>query len=230
MVIVYGKDQENILTVLAQVLGKPFSSASSFAVIDRIEHGTVVGIAADDARVDISSRNKAEMVAINTHCVNLGMPPDLLLSAECDFEFLYTTKPFIRRDLSRFVSFILGQSNHHEDLVAKPRTYFISTTFPDVRAALSNLDILSVGADAVELRVDLLEEPVSHGSYSPVPSLSYVGEQLMLLRQGTELPIIFTSKNLVMVEQEFSTNASKLGARRRMDAFQGTIPNFTWTT
>lgn len=194
MVIVYGQDQAHILTVLAQVLGKPFSSASSFAVIDRIEHGTVVGIAADDARVDISSRNKAEMVAINTHCVNLGMPPDLLLSAECDFEFLYTTKPFIRRDLSRFVSFILGQSNHHEDLVAKPRTYFISTTFPDVRAALSNLDILSVGADAVELRVDLLEEPVSDGSYSAVPSLSYVGEQLMLLRQGTELPIIFTTR------------------------------------
>lgn len=116
------------------------------------------------------------MVTINTHCVNLGMPPDLYLSDVCDFEFLYTTKPFIRRDLARFVSFILGQINHHEDLLAKPRTYFLSTNSPTCELIYCRfLDILSLGADAVELRVDLLEEPVSDASYSAVPSLSYVG-------------------------------------------------------
>ena len=67
-------------------------------------------------------------------------------------------------------------------------------TFPDVRAALPNLEILSVGADVVELRVDLLKEPQPDGSSSALPSLTYVGEQLMLLRQRTELPIIFTTR------------------------------------
>lgn len=194
VVIVYGKEQESILAVFADVLGKPCRLASSFALVDSTDTGTVVGIAAEDAKGDISNRNRTRIIAINTHCVELGMPPDIDLSAECDFEFLYTETPFFRRDLSRFISFILGQINHHEELVAKPRTYFISTTFPDVRTALSNLDILSVGADAVEIRVDLLKEPVSDGSFSNIPSLSYVGEQVMLLRQRTELPIIFTSK------------------------------------
>jgi 3-dehydroquinate dehydratase-1 len=122
------------------------------------------------------------------------MPPDLDLSAECDYEFLYTEAPFFRRDLSRFIAFTLGQISHHEALMAKPRTYLISTTFPDVRTALSNLDILSVGSDVVEIRVDLLKEPLTDGTYSSVPSLSYVGEQVMLLRQRTELPIIFTTR------------------------------------
>ncbi|OBT56545.1 hypothetical protein VE04_03236 [Pseudogymnoascus sp. 24MN13] len=65
---------------------------------------------------------------------------------------------------------------------------------PRVRTALPNLDILTVGSDAVELRVDLLKEPLSDGTFSSVPSISYVGEQVMLLRQRTELPIIFTTR------------------------------------
>ncbi|CAI4212254.1 unnamed protein product [Parascedosporium putredinis] len=82
----------------------------------------------------------------------------------------------------------------HKSLMEKPRTYFISTTFPDVRAALPNLDILTVGADAVEIRVDLLKEPLSEGKFASIPSLDYVGRQVMLLRQTTELPIIFTTR------------------------------------
>ncbi|EHK26542.1 uncharacterized protein TRIVIDRAFT_52473 [Trichoderma virens Gv29-8] len=82
----------------------------------------------------------------------------------------------------------------HSQLMAKPRTFFISTTFPDVHAALPNLDILTVGADAVEIRVDLLREPRGDGTFSDIPSLSYVGQQVMLLRQRTELPIIFTTR------------------------------------
>ena len=63
-----------------------------------------------------------------------------------------------------------------------------------MHAALPNLDILSVGADAVELRVDLLEDRLADGTSARVPSLRYAGEQLMLLRQKTELPIIFTTR------------------------------------
>ena len=54
---------------------------------------------------------------------------------------------------------------------------------------------LSVGSDAVEIRVDLLVDPAKDGAPAgSVPSLKYVGQQLMLLRQHTELPIIFTTR------------------------------------
>jgi 3-dehydroquinate dehydratase-1 len=194
VVIVYGPGQEKIVSVFAEVLGKPYRLASGFSAVGSEDYGTVIGVVAHDAKVDIRLRNHTLMVAINAHCVNLGMPPDFDLSASSDYEFLYTETPFFRRDLSRFIAFTLGQISHHEALITKPRTYFISTTFPDVRTALSNLDILSVGSDAVEIRVDLLKEPLPDGSFSSVPSLKYVGEQVMLLRQRTELPIIFTTR------------------------------------
>ncbi|TDZ39869.1 Pentafunctional AROM polypeptide [Colletotrichum spinosum] len=194
VVIVYGPGQDQIVSVFADVLGKPFSIRSAFQEVTAADQGLVVGLPAGAAKNDISARNKEMVIAINAHCVNLGMPPDHFLSAECDYEFLYTESPFFRRDLARFISFTLGQINHHETLIAKSRTYFISTTFPDVSAALPNIDILTVGADAVEIRVDLLKEPLGDGTYSAIPSLSYVGQQLMLLRQRTELPIIFTTR------------------------------------
>lgn len=196
VVIIYGPGQEKIVSVFAEVLGsKSYRQVQAFGdVSSEADQGLVVGITAERARADVALRDRALVVAIHAHCVNLGMPPDVYLSAQCDYEFLYTEKPFFRRDLSRFISFTLGQLNHHETLMAKARTYFISTTFPDVRAALPNIDILTVGADAVEIRVDLLKEPRADGTFSSVPSLSYIGEQVMLLRQRTELPIIFTTR------------------------------------
>lgn len=194
VVIVYGPGQDKIVSIFAEVLGKPYRSIEAFRDVNGVDQGLVVGIQADKAKLDIAERNHELVVAINAHCVGLGMPPDTVLSTQCDYEFLYTERPFFRRDLARFISFTLGQINHHETLMVKSRTYFISTTFPDVRAALPNLDILTVGADAVEIRVDLLKEPLSDGTYSSIPSLSYVGEQVMLLRQRTELPIIFTTR------------------------------------
>jgi 3-dehydroquinate dehydratase I len=194
VVVIYGPGQEKIVSIFAEILGKPQRLITAFKDVNEADQGLVVGIPADKAKQDISDRDRDVVVAINTHWVNLGMPPDELLSAQCDYEFLYTETPLFRRDLSRFISFTLGQLNHHETLMAKSRTYFISTTFPDVRAALPNLDILTVGADAVEIRVDLLKEPLGDGTNSDIPSLSYVGQQVMLLRQSTELPIIFTTR------------------------------------
>lgn len=96
--------------------------------------------------------------------------------------------------LARFLGFILGQAKPHDDLKTKSRTTYLSSTFPDIRGALPNLDILSVGSDAIELRVDHLREPKWNGRSSSVPSLEFVGEQVMLMRQRTELPIIFTTR------------------------------------
>jgi len=194
VIIMYGHGQDKIVAVFAEVLGKPYRIGGGFSDVTREDKDLVVGIPARAANTDISTRDRTSVVAINAHCTSLGMPPDVYLSAQCDYEFLYTETPFFRRDLSRFISHTLGQINHHKTLMAKPRTYFISTTFPDVRAALPNIDILTVGSDAVEIRVDLLKEPIGEGKFSAIPSLSYVGEQVMLLRQRTELPIIFTTR------------------------------------
>ncbi|KAL2131502.1 hypothetical protein VTI74DRAFT_4944 [Chaetomium olivicolor] len=194
VVIMYGRGQEKIVAVFAEVLGKPSKTKGRFEDVTRDDQDWVIGIPAESAKVDIATRDKGLVVAINAHCTGLGMPPDVYLSAQCDYEFLYTETPFFRRDLARFTSHVLGQLYQHQTLMAKPRTFIISTTFPDVHAALPNIDILTVGADAIEIRVDLLKEPLGDGTYSEIPSLSYVGEQVMLLRQRTELPIILTTR------------------------------------
>ena len=193
-VIVYGPGQEMIVSTFADVLGKPCQLADSFQGIVAKEQGLVLGIPAESARTGVAGRDKNATVVIHSHNVGLGMPPDTYLSEQCDYEFLYTDTLLCRQDLARFISFTLGQVNHHETLMNKPRTFFISTTFPDVRAALPNIEVLTVGCDAVELRVDLLKEPLGDGTFARIPSLSYVGEQVMLLRQRTELPIIYTTR------------------------------------
>ncbi|EGX88400.1 pentafunctional AROM polypeptide [Cordyceps militaris CM01] len=192
--IIYGKGQEPIVSLFGEVLGRPSKLKSNITDVTTADQQSVIGIPAAAAQSNIATRDHSMVVTINAHLVNLGMPPNLYLSEHCDYEFLYSDTPDLRRDLCRFTAFILGQINHHSELMAKPRTLFISTTFPDVRAALPNLDILTVGSDAVELRVDLLREPLGGGSFAAVPSLKYVGEQVMLLRQRTELPIIFTTR------------------------------------
>ncbi|KAJ5747863.1 uncharacterized protein N7511_009559 [Penicillium nucicola] len=192
VLIVYGTNQEHIVQLVAEVLGKPWTTETSQETL--AEGGdAVVGILARDLARSLEGRERerSSLILVNTYCVEDGSAPDDALTERCDYEFLYSRSPYLRRDLTRFLSLILGRTRPHDDLRTKTRTNFISTTFPDVHAALPNLDILSVGSDAVEIRVDLLVEPAA-GPAAPVPSLKYVGQQLMLLRQHTELPIIFT--------------------------------------
>ncbi|OJJ44787.1 hypothetical protein ASPZODRAFT_153666 [Penicilliopsis zonata CBS 506.65] len=212
VVVVFGQGQENIVPLVAEVLGKPWITTSAVPPLAErngsisLAAAAVVGVPTSelpgilDACVD-----RASWIVINTHRVGGGdAAPAEELTDRCDYEFLYPdSSPFFRRDLTRFLALILGQTRAHEDLKTKTRTNFISTTFPDVHAALPNLDILSVGSDAVEIRVDLLVEPSSAAAAAAaaaaatattVPSLQYVGQQLMILRQHTELPIIFTTR------------------------------------
>ncbi|KAI9815131.1 MAG: hypothetical protein M1827_002974 [Pycnora praestabilis] len=186
--------QQHITQIVADILGKPWRLVQTYPLAEERDTEIVTGIVDNAARDSLKDRDRSLAVLINTHCVHNDSTPDEYLSRECDYEFLYSQTPFFRRDLARFLSIILGQVDHHENLIKKTRTTFISTTFPDVTTALPNLDILSVGSDAVELRVDLLKEPRSDGTFNPVPSLKYVGEQVMLLRQRTELPIIYTTR------------------------------------
>ncbi|KAJ5787314.1 Aldolase-type TIM barrel [Penicillium paradoxum] len=193
VVIVYGQNQQHIVQLVAEVLGKPWTTEVSLGTLARASDAVVAGILARDLTRSLQGCQRSSLILVNTYCVEDGSAPEDSLTEICDYEFLYSRGPLLRRDLARFLSLILGQTRPHDDLRTKTRTNFISTTFPDVHAALPNLDILSVGSDAVEIRVDLLVDPAPEGLTTPlVPSLKYVGQQLMLLRQHTELPIIFT--------------------------------------
>lgn len=193
LLVVFGEGEEGIISIIADVLGQPWSLATSVQeVVTKIDEA-VIGIRKAYAASGLERRDSSRLV-LHMHCADGGQVADEILSRSCDYEYLYTHSPFLRRDLARYLSFILGQINPHQDLAKRTRTTLISTTFPDVHAALPNLDILSVGADAIELRVDLLREPLPDGTYNAVPSLKYVGKQLMTLRQRTELSIIYTTR------------------------------------
>ena len=195
IVIVFGAAQEHIVHMVAEVLGKPWTTETALSTLTKASDAVVAGVLAQDLEPSLEGIDRSALILINTHCVEDGSAPEDRLTECCDYEFLYSRSPFLRRDLTRVLSLILGQTRPHEDLRTKTRTNFISTTFPDVHAAMPNLDILSVGSDAVEIRVDLLVDPAKDGAPAgSVPSLKYVGQQLMLLRQHTELPIIFTTR------------------------------------
>lgn len=84
---------------------------------------------------------------------------------------------------------ITGQQNSVEALNVKQQSFFVSLTIPDVAAATSILEEVAVGSDAVELRVDLLEDPQRQGK---PPSPEFVADQVAILRASSPLPIIFT--------------------------------------
>ncbi|KAJ4292372.1 hypothetical protein N0V90_009033 [Kalmusia sp. IMI 367209] len=193
LLLLHGEGEDEIVGVFADVLGQAWESAASLDEVSAGPRSTVYGLRNDLLMSQAGSWNGSRIL-INTHCVDGPHPRIDNITESCDYEYLYTVSTFFRRDVARFLSLILGQISPHRDLAKKARTTLISTTFPDVHAALPNLDILSVGADALEIRVDLLEEPLPDGSVSKIPSLKYVGEQVMILRQRTELPIIYTTR------------------------------------
>lgn len=92
-------------------------------------------------------------------------------------------------DFSRFLSIITGKSDHHKKLLRKDRTFFVSLTYPDLSQVVDIVDVVTFGSDAVEIRVDLLEDPASSNG---IPSVEFVTEQLAALRSKTQLPVIFT--------------------------------------
>lgn len=95
-------------------------------------------------------------------------------------------KPEVKESFSRFLRVITG---HNTSPVApKLRSYFVALTSPDV-SLINNLDAVTIGCDAIELRVDLLADKNSSDAY---PSVDYVSEQFAILRQASLLPIIFT--------------------------------------
>ena len=116
----------------------------------------------------------------------------------------------ITRDVTRFFGHITGESpNLSENLLGDKRSYFLCLTYPDLTPALRDVEALTIGSDAIELRVDLLHSPqnkVESGPY--IPPIEYVFDQLAALRQWTNLPIVFTARS-VAEGGRFPNSASK---------------------
>ncbi|TFK47276.1 Shikimate dehydrogenase [Heliocybe sulcata] len=113
-------------------------------------------------------------------------------------EYTASKSTFVRDEVSRFFGHITGQKpNLAPNLVADKRSYFLSLTYPDVTPALPHIEELTTGADAIELRVDLLRSPKDIGGFKTyVPPVAYVTEQVAALRRTTSLPIVFTVRTV----------------------------------
>lgn len=88
-------------------------------------------------------------------------------------------------DFVRFVSVMCRNSTHFEDVRRKRPSFFVSLTVPSISSALEVIPRVVVGSDAVELRVDLLDD------LSP----ESVGQQVAQLRSAAKVPIIYTLRS-----------------------------------
>lgn len=98
-----------------------------------------------------------------------------------------------QEDFGRFLSIISGKSSHFTEIRQKQHSFFVSLTLPDVSTAAHLLPAVAVGSDAVELRVDLLEDP---SSTNGVPSMDFLSLQIAHLRSVVPLPLIFTIRTV----------------------------------
>jgi pentafunctional AROM polypeptide len=105
----------------------------------------------------------------------------------------------MRAECERYFKFVTGRASNRPVVAgpnAKP-TAFLSLTFPDVTPALANMAELTEGADAIELRVDLLAADGKAPTTPTLPPAAYVAKQLAKLRLVSGLPVVYSvrSKN-----------------------------------
>ncbi|KAG9061227.1 3-dehydroquinate dehydratase (3-dehydroquinase) [Linnemannia hyalina] len=127
----------------------------------------------------------------------------------CNFEFVVAGQQLkgieaedakewalVESNLGRFLRVITqsgsrGQKRVSRAHVAAKPTFFLSLTFPDISPALPHLSKLTLGSDAIELRVDLLKSPSALISFR-----DHVAQQVSLLRRHSELPILYTVRSV----------------------------------
>lgn len=127
----------------------------------------------------------------------------------CNYEFVAYAKSLvengwvspiewiaIKKDLARFLYFITGRDTNQVE-ISQSRTglpsTFVSLTAKNLESAFDRLETICEGADAVELRVDLLEH--NNPADELKSYIEYVGEQLAILRRAVSIPVIFTVRS-----------------------------------
>ncbi|KAG7089760.1 hypothetical protein E1B28_011414 [Marasmius oreades] len=117
------------------------------------------------------------------------------VEAFCDGE---VHKRHVTHEVGRFFGHITGLTPSSASNVALGnRSYFLSLTFPDITPALSQIEEISVGVDALELRVDLLRSPKgTEVSGHHIPDSCYVADQVAAIRRVSPLPIVYTVRTV----------------------------------
>ncbi|KAF7558222.1 hypothetical protein G7Z17_g168 [Cylindrodendrum hubeiense] len=193
LILIYDIENSFLIDLAASITGYALQPGS-YQLSSGVRPNSIVAydrkfVPSSDVRLS-KSHSDTPILNINLKCLDNKQAKDHDgVVDDFDHEYLFVNGKFHRKDFCRFLSFVTGQSNPFAQIRKKKRSVYIGLTYPNVRVALSNMAIVSVGADALELRVDLLHEEGQEGT---VPSLDYVAEQLMTLRLQSELPIIFT--------------------------------------
>ncbi|EMG48452.1 ARO1 Pentafunctional AROM polypeptide [Candida maltosa Xu316] len=85
----------------------------------------------------------------------------------------------LRKSFLNYIKIITGTE---KPSIPKGRSAAVVLSSPDLNSIVDSLESVSIGADAVELRVDLLKE------VSP----AFIANQIALIRKHIDLPIIYT--------------------------------------
>ncbi|KAL2357369.1 hypothetical protein BJ546DRAFT_1057942 [Cryomyces antarcticus] len=96
-------------------------------------------------------------------------------------------------DFTRFLTVVFGRDSALDHIRRKKHSFFIALTLPALAPAVKRMDEIVVGSDAIELRVDLLEDPASSNG---LPTSDFFVEQVAILRSCTTLPLIFTLRTV----------------------------------
>ncbi|KAG5436961.1 hypothetical protein PCANB_001371 [Pneumocystis canis] len=97
----------------------------------------------------------------------------------------------LKHSFNRFLKTITGQYDSFSQILKKERSYFLSLAFSDLQSLYPLLDIVTIGCDAIELRIDLFQEPGNNNN-NKYPTLEYLTEQISFLRRKINLPFIYT--------------------------------------
>ncbi|PGH06715.1 pentafunctional AROM polypeptide [Polytolypa hystricis UAMH7299] len=92
-------------------------------------------------------------------------------------------------DFTRFLKFVTGETDYLALVRKKEQSFFVSLTLPDLAPSANILKEVTLGSDAAELRVDLLQDPEAQNG---IPSVDYVMKQMTILRDNVSVPIVFT--------------------------------------
>ncbi|GIZ42243.1 hypothetical protein CKM354_000551800 [Cercospora kikuchii] len=98
-------------------------------------------------------------------------------------------------DFTRFLNTMTGRSGALQKILAKQHSFFLSLTSPTIQDIVTVLPEITMGSDAIELRVDLLVDPDKESGETHWRP-GFLSEQVALLRASTTLPLIFTLRSV----------------------------------
>lgn len=96
-------------------------------------------------------------------------------------------------DFTRFLRTMTGRSGALQKIKKKKQSFFVALTSPSIQKVAPILPEVTVGVDAIEMRVDLLVDPDSPDG---LPRPDFLTEQVALLRSSSMLPLIFTLRSV----------------------------------